>query len=92
MTLRFEWDDKKAASNLAKHGVSFPLAARIFYDPERLERYDNRKDYGEDRFVTIGLVGNMELAVAYTMRGDTIHLISARQAERHEQHHYWKNR
>jgi uncharacterized DUF497 family protein len=92
MTLSFEWDDEKAASNLTKHGVSFTLAARTFYDPTRIDHYDDREDYGEDRFLTIGLVGGMELTVVYTMRGDTIRLISARQAQPHEQRDYWKNR
>ena len=38
MSLNFEWDDGKAASNLTKHRVSFSVAARTFYDPHRLER------------------------------------------------------
>lgn len=92
MTLRFEWDPDKAASNLKKHGVSFDVAARIFYDMDRLDRHDGREDYGEDRFITIGLVGGVELSVAYTLRTDTIRIISAREAERHEQRDYWKNR
>ena len=92
MGLSFEWDEEKAAANLTKHGVSFELAARAFYDPARLDRIDAREDYGEDRFLTIGLVGDVELAVVYTLRGDAIRLISARQAERHEQREYWKNR
>ncbi|EQD48216.1 protein containing DUF497, partial [mine drainage metagenome] len=58
MTTSFEWDNGKATINLTKHGVSFMLAARTFYDPTRLDRYDGREDYGEDRFLTIGLVGD----------------------------------
>ena len=92
MTLSFEWDDDKAAANLTKHHVAFEDAALVFCDLQRLDRYDGREDYGEDRFLTIGLVGNVELAVAYTVRGDTIRLISARKAERHEQRDYWKDR
>lgn len=92
MTLSVEWDEDKARSNLRKHGVSFQLAARAFYDPARLDRFDNREDYGEDRFLTIGLVSDVELVVAYTLRNNTIRIISARQADRHEQRNYWKNR
>ena len=92
MTLNVEWDDEKAASNLTKHHVTFEDAMLVFYDPYRLERYDGREDYGEDRFLTIALVGTADLAVAYTMRNDTIRLISARKADRHERHDYWKNR
>lgn len=90
MDLSFDWHEEKALANLTKHGVSFEIAARVFLDPVRLDRYDGREDYDEDRFVTIGLVGNTELAVAYTMRGDVIRIISARQAARHEKHEYWK--
>lgn len=92
MNLNFEWDDEKADSNLIKHGVPFDEALAVFLDVNRLDRYDGREDYGEDRFITIGLVEDHELAVAYTMRGDTIRIISARKAERHEQRDYWKNR
>src|SRR3546814_12106563 len=80
-----EWDDEKAASNLTKHRVAFEDAARVFFDPNRLDRHDGREDYGEDRFLTIGLVGTVELAVVYTVRGDSIRIISARKAERSEE-------
>lgn len=92
MSFTFEWDDEKAASNLIKHRVSFALAVRAFYDPNRLECHDVREDYGEDRFLTIGIVGTLELAVTYTMRDDTVRIISARKVEPHEQRDYWKNR
>lgn len=93
MSLSFEWHDEKAASNFTKHGVSFELAARVFFDRDRIDRYDGRDGYeGEERFIAVGLVGDVELTVAYTMRGDTIRIISARRAERHEQVNYWKNR
>jgi uncharacterized DUF497 family protein len=72
--------------------VPFALASRVFYDPARIDRYDGREDYGEDRFLTIGLVGTVIVVVTYTMRGETVRLISARKAERHEQPDYWKNR
>lgn len=92
MTLSFEWDSEKAAFNLTKHGVPFTEALPVFADVNRLDRYDGREDYDEDRFLTIGLVDDYELAVAYTLRGDTIRIISARKATRHEQRDYWKNR
>ena len=49
---------------------------------------DNREDYGEDRYVIIGLVKNRLLFVAYTMRGKVIRIISARGAEPHERRQY----
>lgn len=92
MVLSFEWDDEKAAANLIKHRVAFEDAVLAFYDLHRLDRYDGREDYGEDRFLTIGLADDFELTVTYTLRGDTIRIISARKATRYEQRDYWKNR
>ena len=51
--LEFEWDEAKARSNLLKHKVSFLTAAAIFAN-ERLERIDDRKDYGETRWIGLG--------------------------------------
>jgi uncharacterized DUF497 family protein len=92
MTLSFEWDVEKAAANLTKHGVPFAEALAVFLDVNRLDRYDGREDYGEDRFIMIGLVEDFELAIAYPLRGATIRIISARKATRYEQREYWKNR
>jgi hypothetical protein len=84
----FEWDDAKATENLAKHGVAFATARSVFLDPFAVERLDDRDNYGEDRFVTIGLVDGRLLSVAYTMRGDSIRIISARGAETYERRQY----
>jgi uncharacterized DUF497 family protein len=85
----FEWDEKKAALNERKHGVPFLFATRVFLDQNRLEWADTRGPYGESRWITIGLVEGFEIAVAYALHGDTIRLISARKAERHERENYW---
>ena len=87
--MEFEWDLEKAAFNERKHGVPFPFATRVFLDPNRLECADLRRSYGEPRWITIGLIEDFEITVAYTLRGDTIRLISARKAERHEREDYW---
>jgi uncharacterized DUF497 family protein len=92
MSISFECDPHKARANLEKHGVPFEYAVHVFSDPERLERHDGRTDYGEDRYLTIGLVEDRELVVVYTMRNETVRLISARKADRHEQLDYWKGR
>ena len=52
----FEWDDEKATLNLRKHNVSFEDAARVFLDPNRIETFDGRDAYGEDRWRTVGIV------------------------------------
>jgi uncharacterized DUF497 family protein len=84
----FEWDDRKAAENLAKHAVSFELARRAFNDPFGVERLDDRGDYGEDRYALIAMVDERLLFVSYTVRGDSIRIISARGAESHERRQY----
>ena len=45
--MRFEWDERKAEQNVAKHGTPFEFAARVFLDPYRLDGEDTRRDYGE---------------------------------------------
>ena len=44
MSLNFEWDPVKAASNVTRHGVSFTLAMRVFENLDRIERHDGRDD------------------------------------------------
>ena len=86
--LEFEWDDEKAASNIAKHGVAFSDAKRLFDDIHALHYVDRSTVYEEERFVGIGIVNGVVLTVVYTERGDRIRLISARKATRHEQKAY----
>lgn len=89
--MKFEWDRDKARSNLRKHQVSFEEAARVFLDPSRIEAFDGRESYGEDRWKTVGLVEPALLAIIYTVRGEgdeIIRLISARKADCDEQAQY----
>lgn len=87
--MELEWDADKAALNLKKHGVSFDDAELVFYDTGRVETYDGRKNYGEDRWATIGLANSAVLYVVYTVRHeDTIRLISARKANVNERKQY----
>lgn len=62
---QFQWDDDKAASNFAKHGVRFEVARDVLKDPFAIEFVDDRKDYGEDRFLLIGMAGRRLLVVVY---------------------------
>ena len=91
--MEFEWDAKKVESNLRKHRVSFADAARVFLDPNRIETFDVRDAYGEDRWKTVGLVEPTLLTVVYTIRdndGKIIRLISARKADAYERAQYRK--
>lgn len=81
----------KNLTNQRKHRVSFQVAARVFLDSNRIEQYDDREDHGEDRWITIGIVGPTLLAVVYTVRdeyGEVIRLISARRANAQEARAY----
>ncbi len=63
-----EWDKAKNAANIAKHGIDFEDAIRIFDGPV-LEKADAREDYGEIRIIAFGVAHQRELAVVYTLRG-----------------------
>jgi uncharacterized DUF497 family protein len=84
----YEWDEAKAAQNVQKHGVPFEYAARVFLDPRRLDAEDTRRAYGEQRRLTLGEIERRVYAVAYTVRGTVIRLISARKANEREQRRY----
>ncbi len=85
---QFEWDDAKAAVNLAKHGVRFEAARDVFKDPFGVEWSDVGQTAREQRFVILGMVDSRLLFVAYTLRGERIRIISARLAEPFERRRY----
>jgi uncharacterized DUF497 family protein len=84
----FEWDDAKAEANARKHKLSFRVASRVFDDPLVLVEQDGSEDYGEARYIAIGLVEDLIVTVAYAERGDRIRIISARKASGNEQRAY----
>ncbi|MBU6269670.1 MAG: BrnT family toxin [Betaproteobacteria bacterium] len=89
--LRFEWDPKKAASNLRKHKVSFEDAQTVFYDERALLINDPDHSEEEDRFVLLGLSSTMRLLVVvhcYRAADNIIRLISARKADADERSLY----
>jgi uncharacterized DUF497 family protein len=88
--MEYEWDPAKNRSNFAKHGVLFEYAIRAFDDPNRIDSSDDRRDYTEDRRITLGNIGGRVFAVAYTLRKDALRLISARKANPREQRQYDK--
>ena len=82
--MNFEWDEDKNQENIRKHGFDFADAWEIFEAPMRTA-LDTRKDYGEDRWNGIGLLGNRIVVVVFTERDeDTIRVISLRKALKHE--------
>jgi len=88
LAIEFEWDERKAKENRDKHGVPFEYAARVFLDLHRLDAEDDRRDYGEERHLTLGMIEGRLFAVAYTSRGKIVRLISTRKANGREQRKY----
>ena len=82
--MNFEWDDAKNQANIRNHDLSFADAWQIF-DAPMLTEIDNRKDYGEKRFVGIGFLRNFIVVIVFTEpQADTIRVVSLRKALKYE--------
>ena len=89
MGLTFEWDNKKAAANHRKHGVSFEEAASAFGDPLSLTIPDPEHSEAEERCVLLGMTERRRLVVVvHTEQADTVRLMSARLATPAERRDY----
>lgn len=89
MSLVFQWDPKKAAANIRKHGVSFPEAMTAFQDPLARIHDDPDHSEGERREILVGHdASGRLLVVAITARGLAVRIISARPATRRERKDY----
>ena len=84
----FDWDDAKAASNLAKHGVPFEYAARVFLDEAVVDFDASREADGEARRKAVGQIEGRIFTVVYAQRGDAIRIISTRRANAMERKVY----
>lgn len=86
--MQFEWDESKNELNIQRHGVDFADIPAMFAYP-LLTDVDDRIDYGEERFVSIGMLYLGIVVVVWTeRRGDVIRIVSARKASRYEQQRY----
>jgi uncharacterized protein len=86
----FEWDETKSRQTFVVRGFDFTYAARIFADERRLERIDDRRDYGEERRQAIGCIDGRIYLVVFTYRGSATRIISARRAHDHEEKAYYQ--
>jgi uncharacterized protein len=87
--MNFEWDETKAEANLRKHGVSFEEAATAFADPLSITIEDPDHSDNELRFLLLGVTHAGRLVViAHTDRDETVRIINARLATRHERRNY----
>jgi len=87
--MKFTWDRRKERGNLEKHDVSFTEASTVFGDPLAASITDPGHSEGEVRFVTMGYSSsNRLIVVSHTEEGDTVRIISAREATSHERKTY----
>ena len=89
MRVEFEWDEAKRRSNLRKHGIDFVGVEQLF-EGVTVTVLDDRADYGEERFVTFGLLDGRVVAVAHTEADKVIRIISVRKATKNEESGYFK--
>jgi hypothetical protein len=86
--MRFEWDEEKNKANIRKHGFDFADAWEIFTGL-MLTALDDWEDYGEDRWIGIGMLRMHVVVVVFVERGeDTIRIISLRKALSYERKRY----
>lgn len=85
--MAISFDDQKRATTLAERGIDFCDAAEIFKGPT-FEFFDERRDYGEPRIITVGLLDGRMMIVGWTPRGDDRHVFTMRKANEREQKKY----
>jgi len=90
-TLRFEWDERKAAANAKMHGVSFDEARSVFFDERARLIDDPDHSADEERFILLGLSSTLRLLLVchcYRSEGNVIRIVSARKATARESKSY----
>lgn len=86
--MKFIWDRRKNKANVKKHELDFADAYMVFESP-MLVGLDDREDYGEDRWIGIGLMENRVVVIVYTeLEEDSIRIISFRKATTNESENY----
>lgn len=88
--MRFRWHEPKRAATLLRRGLDFAQAEQVFAGPT-LTFEDLRENYGEQRWVTLGLLRDKVVVIVHTETDDEIRIISMREAEKYEQHLYFTN-
>jgi len=84
----FEWDDEKRLINAQKHKIDFVDAVAIF-EGDIVTIEDDRFAYGEQRFISLGLLKGRVIVVTHTERGNITRIIPARRATKYEQTRYF---
>jgi hypothetical protein len=87
--MQYEWDEQKRLSNARKHGIDFQDAVAIF-EGDTVTVEDDRFDYGERRFVSLGRLQGRVIVVVHTEQDQVTRIISARKATKYEQRIYFQ--
>ena len=87
--MQYEWDEAKRQSNIQKHGIDFLGIEKVFAG-QTITILDDRIDYGEPRFVTVGLLQDRVVVIAHTETDEVIRIISIRKATKNEKIRYFK--
>jgi uncharacterized protein len=87
--MEFTWDESKRKSNLFKHGMDF-IDAKAVFSGATFVFEDDRLSYGEQRFITLGMLEGVVVVIAHTERNDRIRIISMRKATKNEQKIYFQ--
>lgn len=82
--MKFERDDAKSDNCFAERGFDFDYAIRVFLDPHRMIRQEERKSYGEERYQLFGRIDERLFVIVFTYRSAAIRIISARKANARE--------
>ena len=88
--MHLEWDERKNRSNIRKHGLDFADASAVFAGAT-LTFEDDRFDYEEQRFITLGMLAGKVVVIAHTERDGTVRIISMRKATKREQQLYFQS-
>lgn len=98
MKYDFVWDGEKNKANINEHNLSFELASKVFFDPNRFENYDliHSEDVADDRYFSVGFIQSAPIYVTYVYVKEShtltiIRIISARRAEEDEVEEYFKH-
>ena len=88
--MQFEWDEAKRQTNLHKRRLDF-ADAEIIFSGATFTVEDDRFEYGEDRYITLGLLKGQVIVIAHTERNELIRIITMRKATKYEQQLYFQS-
>jgi uncharacterized DUF497 family protein len=87
--MKIKFDPAKDEINRHKHGLSLAFGEHVLADPGLIEMVDTSMDYGEERFLALGMVAGVVYATIYVERPDAVRFISVRVADKREHARYF---